>query len=102
MQDAAAGGHPLHVARPERAAIAEAVAVIDTPRQHVGNRLDAAMWMPRESGEIVVWIVVAEVVEQEERVEVRGVTESEAAPQPHSGALDGRRGLKDALDGPAG
>ena len=29
MQDAAAGGHPLHVAGAERAAVAEAVAVLD-------------------------------------------------------------------------
>ena len=54
VQDAAAGRHPLHVAGAEAAAVAEAVAVLDGPGEHVGDRLDAAVRMPREPGEIVV------------------------------------------------
>ena len=42
------GGHPLDVAGAEAAAIAEAVAVLDGTREHVGDRLDAAMRMPRK------------------------------------------------------
>ena len=71
MEDAAAGRHPLHVAGAEAAAIAEAVAVFDRAGQHVGDRLDAAMRMPREPGEIFVRMVVAEVVEQQKRIEFR-------------------------------
>jgi hypothetical protein len=71
VHDAAAGGHPLHVAGAERAAVAEAVAVLDRAGEHVGDRLDAAMRMPREPGEVVVRIVVAEVVEQQERDRTR-------------------------------
>ena len=49
MQDAAAGRHPLHVARAQLALVAEAVAVLDGAGEHIGDRLDAAMRMPRES-----------------------------------------------------
>ena len=77
VQDAAARRHPLHVAGAERAPVAEAVAVLDGARQHVGDGLDAAMRMPREAGEVVVGPVVAEVVEQQERIELGRVAEAE-------------------------
>src|SRR5207248_5654576 len=40
MKDAAAGGHPLHVARAEAAAIAEAVAMLHGTREDVRDRFD--------------------------------------------------------------
>ena len=83
----------------QRAAIAEAVAVIDRAREHVGDGLDAAMRMPGEAGEIFVGVVVAEIVEQEERIELLRVAEPEAALQFDSGPFE--RGLRpqDPLDG---
>jgi hypothetical protein len=98
MQNAAAGGHPLHVAGAELARVAEAVAVVDRPRQHVRNGLDAAMRMPGKAGEIVLRAVVAEVVEQQERVELAGVTEAEGAVELDARAFHRGRGLDDALD----
>ena len=92
VQDAAAGRHPLHVARAKAAAIPEAVAVIDGARKDVGDRLDPAMRMPREAGEVVIRAVVAEIVEQEERVEFTGGAEPECAAQVHTCALE--RGLR--------
>ena len=68
MHDAAAGRHPLHVAGFEIAAVAQAVAVLDVARQHIGNRLDAAMRMPGKASAIVVGPVVAKIVEQQERI----------------------------------
>ena len=62
MEDAAPRGHPLHVAGTHRAAVAEAVAVLHGAVQHVGDRLDATVRMPRESREIVLGMLVAEVV----------------------------------------
>src|ERR1700722_1377709 len=62
MQDAATGGHPLHVAGAEIAAIAEAVAMLDVAGQHVGDGLDAAMRMPRKTGAIFLRPIVAEIV----------------------------------------
>ena len=97
MNDAAAGGHPLHVAGGDGAVVAHAVAVLDGSGEHVGDGLDAAMRMPGKSGEIVFGNVVAEVVEQEEGIEVGGVAETEGAAQMHARAFEGGLGLDEAL-----
>ena len=68
VDDAAAGGHPLHVARRDHAAVAEAVAVLDVAAQHVGDGLDPAVGMPGEALQVLLGLVGAEVVEQQERV----------------------------------
>ena len=102
MQDAAAGRHPLHVAGAELAAVAEAVAVLDVAGQHVGDGLDAAMRMPGKAGAVFVGTVVAEIVEQQERIEFGGVAEAEGAAQIHAGAFHGGLGRDDALDGTNG
>ena len=47
-----------------------------------------AMRMPRKAGEVVVRVVVAEIVEQQERIELGRVAEPEGAPQLHAGAFD--------------
>ena len=94
VHDAAARGHPLHVAGAERAAIAEAVAVIDGAGEHIGDGLDAAMRMPRKAGEVVGRAVVAEIVEQQERIELGGFAEAEGAAQLDAGAFDGRLRLR--------
>ena len=88
VHDAAARRHPLHVAGAEVAAVAEAVAMLDVAGEHVGDGLDPAVGMPRKAGEIVVRAVVAEVVEQEERIELRRVAEAEAALQLDARALE--------------
>ena len=99
VQDAAPGGHPLNVAGAEAAAIAEAVTVLHRASEHVGDRLDAAMRMPREPGEIVLGTIVAEVVEEEERVVVGGVAESKRAAQLDAGAFERRLRRNDTFDG---
>ena len=71
VQYAAAGRHPLDVSRSERAPVAEAVVVVDGARKHVGDGFDSAVRMPRETGKVLAGIVVAEVVEEKERIEVR-------------------------------
>ncbi len=77
VNDAAAGGHPLHVAGGDGAAVAHAVAVLDGAGQHVGDGLDAAMRMPGKAGEVILGNVVAEIVEEQEGIEVGGVAEAE-------------------------
>jgi len=69
MQDAAAGGHPLHAARAEVAPVAVVVAVAHMAGKHVGHRLEAAVRMLGKAGEVVVRAVGAELVQQQERVE---------------------------------
>ena len=98
VDDAAARRHPLDIAGAERAAIAEAVAVIDRARQHVGDGLDAAVRMPGESSLELLRSIVAEVVEQQERIEVARVAEAEGAAEMDAGALDGRLRLAEGFD----
>ena len=102
VHDAAAGGHPLHVAGTEIAAIAQAVAVLDIAGQHIGNGLDAAMRMPGKAGAIILRPVIAKIVEQQERIGGVGFAEAEGAAQFYAGALE--RGLRgdDLLHGPDG
>jgi hypothetical protein len=102
MHDAAARRHPLHVARAEQPAIAQAVAVFNGAAQDISDGLDAAMGMPGKAGEIIARPVVAEIVEQQERIGLLGVAETEGAAQFHAGAFDGGRRLRDALDGTDG
>src|SRR5712691_2854397 len=102
MHDTAAGGHPLHVAGAERAAVAEAVAVLDRAREHVGDGLDAAMRMPRKAGTVILRPLVAKIVEQQERIEFVGIAEAECALEFDTGAFDRRLRLDDLLDGANG
>ncbi len=99
VQNPAPGGHPLHVAGSELAPVPQAVAVIDASRQHIGDRLDAAVGMPGKSGAIVFRAIVAEVVEQEEWIELAGIPEAEGATQLHARTLDCGFGLNDSFDG---
>src|SRR5262249_9456537 len=78
--------------------VPDAVAVLDGSGEDVRDRLDAAVRMPREAGEVVFGDVVAEVVEEQERVEVGRVAEAERAAQMHSRAFDGRLGLDEPFD----
>ena len=63
MKDAAAGSHPLHVAGAQIPAIPETVPMLYRPREYIGDRLNAAVGMPRKAGQIFVGVVVAKVVE---------------------------------------
>src|SRR2546426_11855225 len=102
VENAAPRGHPLHVAGAERAAVAQAVAVLHRPAEDVGDGLDPPMGVPRESGEVVLRVLVAKVVQEEEGIEVAGAPEPEGSAQLHARAFDGGLGLADALDGSDG
>ena len=102
MNDAAAGGHPLNVAGGDGAVVAHAVAVFDGAGENVSDGLDAAMRMPGKSGEIVLGNVVAEIVEQQERIELVRVAEAEGAAQMDSRTFECGLGLDEALDGSNG
>ena len=88
VQDAAAGRHPLHVAGGHFALVAQAVAVLDRAGQHVGDGLDPAVRMPGKSRQVIFRIVVAEIIQQQERIEILGLAETEGALQLYAGAFD--------------
>jgi hypothetical protein len=102
VDDAAPGGHPLDLPRADRAVIAHGIAVLDGSREDIRDRLDPAMRMPGKAGEVVLGDVVAEVVEEKERIVVRGVAESECATEVYTGAFERGLGLDQLLDGPKG
>src|SRR5262245_66657466 len=56
------------------------------------------MRVPREAGEEVLRVVVPEVVEEQERVEIRGVAEAEGALKLHASALHGGFGAAEPFD----
>ena len=98
VDDAPARRHPLEVAGGDGAAVAHAVAVLDGSGEDVGDGFDAAMRMPREAGQVIGRNVVAEVIEQEEGVEVGRVAEAERAAQMHARAFEGGLGLDQTFD----
>ena len=102
VDDAAARRHPLDVAGGDGAVVAHAVAVLHGSGEDVGDGLDAAVRVPREARQIVLRNVIAEIVEEQEWVEVGGVAEAERAAQVHARAFQGRLGLDQPLNGSNG
>ncbi len=100
MENSAPGRHPLDVAGSNRAAVSQAVAMLDGACEHIRDGLDAAMRMPWKTGQIILRLFIAKVVEQEERVEVSGVAETERTPQMNTCTFEGRLGFDETLDWP--
>ena len=98
VEDPAPRRHPLDVPGGDGPAIPHAVAVLHRSRENVGDRLDAPVGMPREAGQVIVRIVIAEIIEQEERVELGRVAEAERAPQVYARAFKRRLGAGELLD----
>ncbi len=83
MDQPTPGSHPLHATRGQQALVAVVVLVAHAPVQHVGHGLEAAMWMAGEAGQVVGGLVGAELVQQQERVQVRKLRATD-----HPGELD--------------
>ncbi len=99
VENAAPGGHPLHIPGENGAAVAHAVGVLDLSAQHVGDRLDAPVRMPGEPGQVIGGFVVAEIVQQQERVEDGGLAgTAKAAVQMDARALEGGLAIGNLLD----
>src|SRR5579862_1867825 len=99
MNDAAAGGHPLDIPRSDRALVPHAVAVLNRSSEDVGDCLDAAMRMPREPRQVVLGDIVAEIIEQQEWIEIRCIAKSEGPPQVNAGSFPGGLGLHEPFNG---
>src|ERR1700730_7994451 len=102
VQNSAPGGHPLDVAGTELAPVSQTVAVVHASREHIGDRLDAAVWVPWKSRAVVVWTFIAEIIEQEQWIELARITEAEGTAQSHACAFDRGLGFDDTLNGPNG
>ena len=100
MDDAASGGHPLHVTRRDDAAVPHAVAMLHLTLEDIGDRLDAPVGMPGKALEVVVGIVRAEIVEEEERVKLGHLVVAKGPLKMHSCPLDRWLALPDFLNSP--
>ena len=89
MDDAAAGGHPLHIAWGDYARVAEAVAVLDRAAQHIGDGLHPAVRMPGEPLHILVGIIGTEIVEEQERIILLRGTEADRTMEMDACPFDG-------------
>ncbi|MOA47752.1 hypothetical protein D3C78_1704180 [compost metagenome] len=99
MDHATAGSHPLHAARPEQAFVIAAVAVAHAPGQHVGHRLEAAVRMRRETGDVVARIVGAEFIQHQERVQPPLQVLRQYARQLDAGTVRSRHATDLLFDG---
>jgi hypothetical protein len=94
MQDAATGGHPLHIAGTDQARVAEAVAVMCGAFQHICDGLDAAMGMHGEAADRTLeGIVEGKMVEEQEGVEFVAGARRNGAAQFDARAFDGSLGF---------
>ena len=98
MDDAAAGGHPLHAARLEQADVADAVAVAHAALEHDRHGLEAAVRMVGKAADVVGRGIAAEGVEHQERVEPALQRLGQDAGQADAGAVGGRLAADGALD----
>jgi hypothetical protein len=64
--------------------------VLDGALQDVRDGLDAAMRVPRKAGQVIGRPLIAEIVEEEERVVLARVAEPERAAELHACAFHGR------------
>ena len=76
--------------------------MFDGPREHVRDGLDPPVRVPRKTGQIVVWDVVAEVVEEQERVSFGRVAKSKSAPQVNARTFKCRLCFDKSFDGSNG
>jgi hypothetical protein len=98
VQDTAAGRHPLHVSGGHFALVPQAVAVFDGAGKHVGDRLNTAVGMPWESRPVVVRVVIAKIIQQQEWIEIFRLAESEGALQLDAGAFNSGLRLNDLFN----
>lgn len=98
VDQAAAGGHPLHAAVLQQALMAGAVAVTHAPGNHVGDGFEAAVRVVGKAGTVVLRVVAGEVVQHEEGVEPTLQVVREHARELDAGTVTGGLAGDEALD----
>ena len=100
VDDSVPRGHPLNIARRDDAFVSHAVAVFHLSAKDVGNGLDSAMGMPRESFEIVRRILRAKIIQKQEGIKEGDLTVPEGAFEVNTGTFYGRLAFESFLNGP--
>src|SRR6202030_517959 len=102
VNNSAARGHPLHVPWGNRAVIPQAVFMLHGSGKHIGDRLDAAVRMPRKTRQIILRHVVPEIVQQQERIKLGSIPKAEGPAQMHARPFAGRLRFDEPLYGSNG
>jgi hypothetical protein len=99
VQDASAGGHPLRVAVGDHPAPTVGIGVLEDAVDHVGDGLEAAVWMPRGALRLARRVFdLAHLVEVDEWVEVGQIDAGERATDREALPFETARGAGDAAD----
>src|SRR3546814_9218770 len=89
--------NPLHAAGDQQALVAVVVLVAHSAVEHVGHGLEAAVRMAGATGDVVLGLVGAELVAQQERIELRQRRAADDAGELDPGAVR-RGGAADLAD----
>jgi len=98
VDDPTSGSHPLNVPRSDRTAIADAVTVLDRPGENISDRFHSAVGMPWEPRAVIVGVVTSKIVQEEKRIEIRCIAETENTPKVHTGTFECRLGSNETFD----
>jgi hypothetical protein len=99
MHQPPTGGHPLHAAGYEHALVTVVVAVAHAAVEHVSDRLEPAVRVIGKAGEVVLGLIGAELIEHEERIQVRQLWLPDDPAQLHAGAIGGGQAAHDLAHG---
>ena len=98
VNDAAAGGHPLHVPWGDHSFVAQAVAMFHFPGCDISNGLNSPVGMPGEAFQIIGGIVAAEIIQEEKRVKFRHLIIAKGPVEVDPGPFQGGFALPDFGD----
>ena len=73
MHDAPARGHPLHPAVAKVASIPQVILMQHVPFNHIGDGFKAPMRVGRKAGNVILWLVRAELIQHQEWVHSNGL-----------------------------
>ncbi len=100
MDESAAGGHPLHAPRHQHSLVTVIVAVTHAPIEHVCDSLEAAMRVIRETRDVVLAAIRAELIQQEERIQIRELRLADDARELDAGPVRSGHAAHDAFNTP--
>jgi hypothetical protein len=83
VNDASARRHPLDIAGPNGAAVSQTIRMFNGAGQDVRDGLDTPVRVPGKAGEVILWNIVSEVIQEQERIELGCVAEPESPAQTH-------------------
>ena len=84
VEDARPSSHPLNITSAQSASVAETVAMFDGAVENVSDRFDAAMRVPRETADVVIGMIAAEIIEHQKRVKLARIMETKGTVQTNA------------------